>query len=700
MIVCILRLIQKAGVEIFGRGSMSQLMKRIAVGILVIVGILAGALMFFRFFNVRKGALADSFRHPAYLNQSTAFYQWQEFVDDVAKLVGEKKYEKLEVIGSDVLKGNIRFANGTRSAQGMRIALVAATEPQSVEGWLELEAQVKDWERAFPNSIWPRCVRLEAIISYADWLRGDRLGRGKGQKNPDAESELRRAQTLFNEYAAAKEQSYMLYTAGMAIGMRLGEERSHLAKLFEKARALDPASSEPYLRMATYLSPAWYGEKGEAAQFLANETPPTEIGDLIYFWVSVNLEDDYRNVLEKLDLSYERIEKGAVYGRSQYDEPSYFDNWRAYYAGRAVNLEKTRTLLKEIGTDVLKAAWRTPETLHSWRRWAGVEDAPTGVRSVIKPDRDYRGRPTLVLKTSSARAEVWEMQTGALELLWEKNYVRLEEIGRTLAGRKLSDGTDALPYFLLMPEEYRASSEKDWAKMEEAVQGWERAYPDSSLARAVHLKVLTRWAWWHRGGSWAYKVKSEAWEPFLNTLTRALDLFEGYRKSGERNAAIYAEAIIIAMGLGKAPEYTREIFNQGRALDPMNVQLYERYMWNLAPRWHGKAGDSETVLNALPDEEAYNLLYAVAAFYNFYLYDHSLKNTQLSYERIRKGCEYGAARHQDSSFYLNFLAKCALQAGDQSSAKMCLEKIGRIGHSNVWQSVAEFRAARNAVGLE
>lgn len=104
-------------------------------------------------------------------------------------------------------------------------------------------------------------------------------------------------------------------------------------------------------------------------------------------------------------------------------------------------------------------------------------------------------------------------------------------------------------------------------------------------------KFLVRYAWDARGGGLANTVTPAGGKLFNERLTEAEKRLTAAWEADSECAAAAAEMVTVCMGLGRDRGTMEKWFRRAVAADPAQLDVFDRKMNYLHPKWHGSAND-------------------------------------------------------------------------------------------------------------
>ncbi|MDD5328252.1 MAG: right-handed parallel beta-helix repeat-containing protein [Phycisphaerae bacterium] len=228
------------------------------------------------------------------------------------------------------------------------------------------------------------------------------------------------------------------------------------------------------------------------------------------------------------------------------------------------------------------------------------------------------------------------------------------------------------------------------------IEKWISKYPDSVTPQIALASVIYWKAWDIRGDSYSYKVSPEAWKPFEENLSKALDVLKQAESLNVKDPALYTMWISVARGLHKMDDL-EAAFQKGIAIDPTYYPLYDAHCFTYLPRWYGKQGQYEQLAaeaaESTKNEMGQSLYYLLARGAISYVKDvNQFKEFGFDYKRIKQGQKDFAKQFPglgdvESSNRACFMA-CA--AGDKEDARDYFMDIGDNWDKKVWLKSEEF----------
>jgi hypothetical protein len=235
-----------------------------------------------------------------------------------------------------------------------------------------------------------------------------------------------------------------------------------------------------------------------------------------------------------------------------------------------------------------------------------------------------------------------------------------------------------------------------WLARQKAIAGWIQSRPDSITARVALARQLIDYAWKARGSGFADTVTDNANRLFEERLRQAAAVLKEARGLKEKCPVYWTSVMKVMLGLGMPKDQHNRLFQAAIQAYPDYTPIYLQRCIFLLPRWYGNDGEWVTDLAQSADKvggERGDILYAQVAWAaRKYSSKKNIfeENTNLSWERIDRGCSALEKKYPDSLEAIHMHAYMAGLAGDGKMAKQCLMKTEGKVTLWAWESKGEF----------
>ena len=276
----------------------------------------------------------------------------------------------------------------------------------------------------------------------------------------------------------------------------------------------------------------------------------------------------------------------------------------------------------------------------------------------------------------------------ARTLLQAKNYDEIERVAAQLTQSKAMtiDGTWMLhPFFNGLIAAPGADSELKWEARRAALTEWQKAKPESALARAALAGVWVKGAWLARGTAYADQTSPTAFKTMEQRLDKIGEILEGGGdlKTQLQSSPVFTQVLDNwALLAGVEPETYAQLMSFVRQKYPTLWGSYGGEAFRLQPRWYGEPGDWEALAARSADQiggTQGDALYArivwdIAAAN--YKYENIWKNSRADWPRTKRGLEALLREAPDSLAAQTIAFELGFRAQDWEFARAMLTQIG------------------------
>ena len=236
---------------------------------------------------------------------------------------------------------------------------------------------------------------------------------------------------------------------------------------------------------------------------------------------------------------------------------------------------------------------------------------------------------------------------------------------------------------------------RPFPEYERKLAEWQAAFPDSIAPRLLHADGMVSFAWEARGNGWASSVTPEGWKLFRERLALARTELAALQRRRAECPHWFAILQTVALGQGWSREPYEALFDAAVRHEPEYFPYYDRKVYYLQPKWHGREGEwvefADSLLDRFPDglgEE----LYARLAWGCRKEADRQLLEKEgrffpdmgFRWEPMKAGFERIRARYPHSKWVLNGYAIFAGKASDWETTKRLLDDLGDDCDMGVW----------------
>jgi hypothetical protein len=242
------------------------------------------------------------------------------------------------------------------------------------------------------------------------------------------------------------------------------------------------------------------------------------------------------------------------------------------------------------------------------------------------------------------------------------------------------------------------ASEADWQPHLRQLRQWNSSMPSSITAPVALAFALSSYAWEARGSQYAREVTEEGWRGMRERLAEARRVLVSARERPRVCPEWWLVAQKIALGEGWDRKFYEQMFSEATRNEPSFEGYYELKAIHLLPRWHGRHGEweafADTVANRLPSPLGDQMYARIVWSTHEYMGDNVFEESQVSWDRTRKGLEELVKAYPASLELRSIFAYLAWKAADQPVARQQFIEMGPRIDLGVWEDRPEFMEAR------
>lgn len=233
------------------------------------------------------------------------------------------------------------------------------------------------------------------------------------------------------------------------------------------------------------------------------------------------------------------------------------------------------------------------------------------------------------------------------------------------------------------------------------ISEWMKCKPQSPYAPAAYASLMTRYAWYARGGGYASSVNAESWKLFHKRLADASTTLTDAASRGLKKTRGWYEAMF-TVALGQSWERPRydAFFKEATTAYPDYKPFYFYKAYWLLPRWHGKERVWEKFAthcaDALSPAKGDEFYAQIVWFIQSMTGEDDIKIASL--ERLQRGFAAMEKSYADMPDVKvsskSAMAKLALAYGDKKLARQLFDELGNKVSVYVWNYKYTFAEAR------
>jgi hypothetical protein len=245
---------------------------------------------------------------------------------------------------------------------------------------IEFINKIKAWMAAKPDSVTARVALAHALTDYAWKARGTGWADTVTESGAKAmEDRLAQAQEVLQEAKKLPQKCPGWWDTAQRVALGQGMDKATYMALVDEATAFEPTYMDFYSNAVLFLQPRWYGESGEAEQFMEKEADKRkgDEADVFYarcVWL-LNLRRLDPNLFDAHpQLSWPRTAKGFETLLKRYPDSLSVLSEFARLSVRAHDKARAKPLFMQVGPKMDSRVWfDEADTFEKARQWALAE---------------------------------------------------------------------------------------------------------------------------------------------------------------------------------------------------------------------------------------------------------------------------------------------------------------------------------------
>lgn len=309
-------------------------------------------------------------------DSNTDMHAVRDYMDTVARLLKQEKFEQLDCLADHARSGKERFSGGMWKIHNLYSALASPVQYPvthvTQEDWKIRLQHLHHWNAARPNSITARVALASFYIEYAWDARGHSSSDGvsdNGWKLVDERAA--EAERILQESLALNVKCPEWYVVMQHVAQLQSWDVRRLRTLFDDAFKFEPDYYYYAQAHALLVEPRWFGAPGDAEKFIEQTADHLggDKGDIFYFQVANGVvcgcEQDPH-------LSIEKIERGFEATERQYGSSMLNLNRMAFLASQTDLRDPVfaAKILPRIGEQIDEETWKDPADFQAAKQWA------------------------------------------------------------------------------------------------------------------------------------------------------------------------------------------------------------------------------------------------------------------------------------------------------------------------------------------
>jgi hypothetical protein len=294
-----------------------------------------------------------------------------EFRLKTRSLYNASKFDELETLADQIRTEHAPFRDGSwKIFQFYESLACRPDEPESM--WQLHERIHENWDAAKPRSMTAHVAHADFLTDYAWHARGSGFSNKVTREGWRLFADrLAKAKNLLDESADFEPKCAIWWLVRMTVALGQGWNRDDYEKLFQEAKAFEPAFWSYDIEKARYLLPRWYGQSGEWEYALTLElNRPKGLGLETYARVVYALNTYYKNIFRETHASWPQARDGFALMRRRYPDSLEILSGYCRLACLADDRVFARKLFDELGGRLCTNIWGDLKNFRHYRNWA------------------------------------------------------------------------------------------------------------------------------------------------------------------------------------------------------------------------------------------------------------------------------------------------------------------------------------------
>jgi hypothetical protein len=312
---------------------------------------------------------------------------------DSSEFLKEEKFDRLDQLTVAAQTSRERLPGGYWKVNAILEGLRQPNLGQNAsEGeWKAHIVRIEKWKALVPTSVAARIALAESWVNFGLNARGTGYVNTISKENRrlfqervhKGYVELSKCQNISGQWPA-------WYVAMLEVGRAEGWDRKKYDEMFEAGFRIEPTYYHLHRQMMMYLLPQYFGEKGEIAKFIENNSSRVagDEGEILYFILFAAMQTAYGHQLNiEVPLSWERAKLGYEALSRSYGVDRYRKNqfaWLAFYGCLHSDMVSAAKSMKEIGDDWDPEVWDSKQEFEMMKNFLAKH--PEMIRPSITPN--------------------------------------------------------------------------------------------------------------------------------------------------------------------------------------------------------------------------------------------------------------------------------------------------------------------------
>jgi hypothetical protein len=218
---------------------------------------------------------------------------------------------------------------------------------------------------------------------------------------------------------------------------------------------------------------------------------------------------------------------------------------------------------------------------------------------------------------------------------------------------------------------------------------WTAQMPDSIHANVALAEAQIGQAWKLRSSEFANQVSDQQFSAFQEELMKADETLNRMSGKAKDCMAWYSAKQTVGVGLGHSRTEMDKLFEEAIAIEPLYYPVYKQHALYLLPRWHGAPGEWEKFTEQASAKIGGidgSILYSELCWQmsRYYPGSEFYKQNKVNWLSIKKGFTDRQKKYGASIRYLNAFCLLAGSAGDKTTTRALMARIGDRWERDFW----------------
>ena len=306
----------------------------------------------------------------------------------IRRLLDASNFDALEKQAENLRSRKIRFRNGTWELAVFYDALNGSDYSRGDPGkWREDMAKFDAWHQRYPESATAPVARAASLVGYAWQARGTGWTSEVSKDGWHSYDKMLQEARAVLEVAAEKSQRCPQWYAVMqSVALGQGWERDEYDRLFAEAVAREPSYYDYYLRKGYFLTPRWFGRRGEWEQFAEEASKKYDEKEGLTLYARIAWFNDilFGNIFRESAIQWPKMRDGFREIVKRWPDSVWNKNNFCRFACTAGDHATAAALFAQLGEQLDYDVWHSRSQFEAARRWAQADENSPSVQPLSR----------------------------------------------------------------------------------------------------------------------------------------------------------------------------------------------------------------------------------------------------------------------------------------------------------------------------